>query len=301
MLKLRNLSDYFQDPFKASPAALSENDNLSFHWSDFAEACQMYKTHLKKNKNKLFDKLLDKIEGFKRTSVWLKHEHQIFHLDLYVIYDCFVQNRALPGCGLNKIDSTEVSFVGPNGPFKKINLGECLNADSYSYFVFHKLLTEQIQMRNFRLRCQGSIICYLDPQHKKAMSLDVLQLTSDGLLFACKDVEIEKKLAGFQTIRPLIDLGLFKDALNQSLDEVKNRFSNFHSDLFFTKDNRYEYIIDPKKCKFSYGYDSYAKGQCYIYCPYENIQGQNSLLIEVLKMFTNQLRDEISDVMKQAA
>lgn len=299
MAKLLSMKEYLSNPFQDKTLSLSDNDNLSFHWADFAESCEIFKERMQTNKNGVYEKLLSKLEGYKKTDVWVKGRQRVHTLNLYTIYDCLVLNKKIPEIDKGKEDVVEVSFMGPGGPYKKISLGECLNADSYSQFVFHRLLTEQIPMRDFRLRCKGSIACNYHHVYSRSLILEITQLTSEGILFISQDKNIKKKMAQTDEIKLLIDIDVFKEGLKMSLNEIKNNFSK-NDQPFYTQDDRCEYKLATKDIQFFEGYDSQAKGITYIFCRFEDIHGHNELFSEILKSFTDHMRGEIGEHVKAA-
>jgi hypothetical protein len=301
MSRFLSLKEYLSNPLQIKSHSLSKKDDLNFHWSDFAETCELYKKFLKKNKYKIYDGLMNSLEAFKNTDVWIKGEDHVHTLNLYTVYDVLVSSKKLPHLNKGKEDKVEISFMGPGGPFKKLTLGECVNEDTYSQFVFHRVLTGQLPFRDFRLRCKGKVLCYYDNLVEKSVVLEVSQLTSEGILFVSREKNLEKKLQKTSELRPLIDIKIFKDALNSSLMEMGNQFSNHSKELFFTQDDRSQYTIDPSKLKFFKGYDSEAKGIDYIFCKFEDIKGHNDLLEGILKDFTNEMKEQISFELKKAA
>jgi hypothetical protein len=300
-MKLLSLKEYLSSPLQLKQHFFSRNNNIGFHWADFNETCQIYMQYLKKNKLGVRDKLLDQVNHFKATDVWIKADNRVVTLNLYQIYDCLVAARPIPIIEKGKEDYVELSFMGPGGLFRKMTLGHCFNEDSYSQFVFHRLLNGDLPMRDFRLRIHGKILCYYDQIFKRSCTIEVSQITSEGLLFVSHEKNLQNKIKHASSFRPLIDLSLFRKALGHSMVDMANMFSNANEDLLFTQDDRCEYQIDPRDLKFYKGYDSEAKGVDYIFCRFEDIKGNNDLLEEILKSFTEYLKKQIMEETAKAA
>ncbi len=300
-MSLLALREYLAKPLQVTEHFFSKKKDISFHWADFSHACQLYRDSQKKGKKNINSELTKYVNTFHNTDLWMKASDRVVTLSLYQIYDCLISNTKLPVVNKGKDDLVEVCFMGPGGPFKKISLGECVNDANYAHFVFLRLMDGTLPMRDFRIRCQGKVLCYYEQVLKHSCVLEVSQLTSEGILFVSSEKNLESKLSQAKNFRPLIDIKIFKQALGASLNDLGNFFNGERADLFYTHDERCEYNINPKDLKFYSGYDSQAKGVDYIFCRYEDIKGHNNLLEDILKSFTQELKSKIYDVAQEAA
>ncbi|MBL7665335.1 MAG: hypothetical protein JNM93_09385 [Bacteriovoracaceae bacterium] len=289
--------EYLKTPLNKGKCALTTNQNINFHWADYSLTCDLYRDLVKKDSkfHQAHNSIVMNLEKLKTVPVWVKTIDNVTTLSLYDIYDALATKGKMSRFYVNKANKLVISFAGPNGPFEVLSPSECVNLDRYTDFIFSYLLQGKIPTRDFRLRCQGKVGCYYDVCFNKQTEIDVEQITSDGILFSTKDNELKNKLLYSKEIKILMNLDLFHKVLKKSFNELRNAFSDYRFNLFFTRDSRHSYHVIPKHLYFYQAYDHDMTGITYIYCYFQNFKGNNDVLENILKEFTDQIRNQLKE------
>lgn len=298
------IKEYLSTPLNKSQCPLTTNQNMSFHWADYSLTCDIYRGLIKNDAkyHQIQNTLVLNMDQLRTVPVWVKTIDGVSTLSLYDIYDSLTTKGKMSRFYVNKENKLVLSFSGPEGPFEILSPSECINKNRYSDFVFTYLLQEKLPTRDFRVRCKGSVLCYYDVCFNKQIKIDVEQITSDGILFSTDDDTLKDKLFYSKEIKFLMNLELFHQNLHKSFNELRNNFSDYEYNLFFTRDSRHSYHVQPKNLYFYHAYDFDQTGKTYFYCHFSNFKGKNNILENIMKEFTDQLRTQIkAEIFNKAA
>ncbi len=299
----KSIKDYLSTPLNKKQCSLSVSDNINFHWADYSVTCDLYRELVNKDEkvHLLHNHLVSNLEKLKTVPVWVKTMDGVSTLSLFDIYDSLATKGKMSRFYVNQAGKLVISFYGPQGPFEVLAPSECINHERYTELIFNYLLQGKIPTRDFRIRCAGKVLCYYDLCFDKATNIDVVQVTSDGILFSTDDKELRNKLSTSKEIKILMNLEIFHKVLRKSFDELRNAFGDYEYNLFFTRDAKHAYHLQPKYLHFYQAFDHDVSGLTYIYAHFHHFKGNNDVLQNILKEFTAQLRDQIKeDIFKVA-
>ncbi len=298
-----SIGNYLSTPLNKKRCAISNNNNMSFHWADYGLTCNIYKDMLR-NDNKFqsyHGALLANLEKLKTIPLWIKTLDGISTMSLYDVYDSLVTKGKLSRFYVNSSGKLVMSFHGPRGPFEVLSPADCVNHERYTELVFTHLLDGRIPTRDFRVRCSGKVLCYYEVCFNKVTNLEVEQVTTDGILFSTQDNDLRDKLATSKEIKLLLNLDIFHQTLRQSFNDLRNAFSDYKFNLFFTRDAKHSYHVVPKFLSFYQGHDHDISGTTYIFVHFHHFKGNDDMVENVLKEFTVQLRSQIKDEILKAS
>jgi hypothetical protein len=281
----KSLREYLAKPFSKQRFSLSTNDNMSFHWADFALTCDINKELIQRDQNvsSMHNIMVGQLERLKTVPVWVRTIDGVSTLSLFDIYDSLATKGKMSRFYVNQSGKLVISFHGPEGPFEVLSPAECVHPDRYSEMIFDYIFKGKLPTRDFRLRCEGKILCYFDVCFNKSTQIDVEQITTEGILFSTKDNELKDKITNSKEIKVLMNLEVFHKALSYNFDGMRNLFSDYKNSLFFTRDSRHAYHIQPKHMYFYQAYDHDVTGQTYFFVPFAFIKGQRRYCTELIE------------------
>ncbi len=297
------MREYLGRPLTKLHLNLSKNGNLSFHWADYALTCEVTKGLIKNDQSfrSYHGALVHNLDKMKAIPMWVKTVNGVTTLSLYDIYDFMATQGHVSNLYVNAEGKLVLSFHGPDGPFEVVPVLDLIHHDKYKEIIFTHLLGGKIPVRDFRVRCEGSILCYYDTCFNKFARLNVEQMTSEGLLFSTTE-NLKEKFSHSKEIRLLINLSVFQQTMKQSFVDIRNSFSDFKYNLFFTRDLKHSYHTTPGSLRFYQGHDYERTGLTYIFVSYSDIKGDNDIVETTLRQFCTKLQNHIKDnLVKKAA
>jgi hypothetical protein len=292
-----DLRSYLSTPLNRVNCPLTVNNNMSFHWADYSLTCELYMDLIRKDTrvSSAHHTIVKNMDKLKTIPLWVKTIDGVSTLSLYDIYDALATKGNVSRLYVNKAGKMVVSFHGPGGPFEVLSPSECINKERFTELIFSNLLNGKLPVRDFRVRCNGKALVYYDLCFNKNTTINIEQITTDGILFSTSERDLREKILFSKEIKVLINLNLFHEVLKKSLTDVRNSFSEYTMNLFYTRDSRDAFHIQPKNLKFYQSYDYDLTGKQYMYCHYSNIKGQNDSLENILREFIEQLRSQLKE------
>lgn len=258
---------------------LCKNGNIVFHWADFIETCEEARRKLD------FSKQKKNLEALKNVIVWVRAEKKIHKTSMYELYEKFILSKSELLGGLSPFESLDMSFISSAGPFKKISVAECFNAETYKNFIQYFLLSERLPQRGFRIRLKSKIL-FEYGSNAELVALE--QLTERGMLFSANADTFHKKFGKEKSIRMLLDSSILHDAKDKDLDELKDYFGRYPFNLLYSAEREDVMEVKMEDISLQSSFDFKKNQKIYIFVPYGKIQAENPVSVEVIQHFVVQ-------------
>jgi hypothetical protein len=171
----KKILEYYHNNQNLIPHYQSDSSYFfSLHWSDSGG--------LKFKDKSTIDFIQKKLDSIFDVQMWIMNDSNVKAVRLYDLYlemmNCF-KNQVVPQ---DLLKTVSVSFLSPNGPFKKIQLISTLNPETFDYFIYKELINKNIPSRKFRLHSHSLMLIGTSQQN---FVVNVKQITMDGLLVVC--------------------------------------------------------------------------------------------------------------------
>lgn len=226
-LKETSFMEYLNNSSLVSEYFLTENKNLSFHWSNWSETCQYQKEYLFKdvaNEVKLKN-LNDELADLKKTEVWLKNKRGCVKMSLYDIYEGYLDNR-LRMTWFER-DGILLSFENEAGPYTSLTNMKWFNKNIYSAFMFRKLLTKQIPFRGFRVGLSAKMEGRFDSSPLNTAEVTLHQASEYGVILKLAGRNNLSKLNNSTSLELTLDATPFLQVKDHNFDQIIEKFGNY--------------------------------------------------------------------------
>lgn len=154
-----------------------------FHWSNWKISIE----HLREEflKIPVTDQLLNKkLESLQRVPIWIKNKKGEQKISLYELYNIYTDPK-FKSAIYNVDNGFFVSMTGPMGPYSALLDLRWFNKDTYSLFIFYKLLKNEYPTRSFRLNTNIKTEWIFNGNNFLPKEVKLHQLSKDGILFEC--------------------------------------------------------------------------------------------------------------------
>lgn len=247
---------------------LFEKAPIYFHWSNSAAGTKFVQNMARENE--MLDQSLraiwHRLSELKNVQLWLKTREHIIPMNLFDVYLTLVGHLKKQDQEDNLFNCHEVSFIGPEGPYRETTLVQLLNRHTYYEFIYYYLIKNKLPLRDYRLFVSGAVVLQFGPNLCYSTVVNVRQLTSSGVLFSSKDEQLLEKVSS----GPLLKFMAMSDHLSQ----IKNGCSTFtanKADLFFTTDVCNFFSIVESRVMKSLSFESGISGEYFLYCRYHDM------------------------------
>lgn len=287
-LNYLNMNDLYSS-FK-----LSSNNSLSFHWADASETCQFLQRNIKNRGTKYFEfkKLLEHIQDLKMALVWVRSDSKIVQCNLYELYHLMINPLKNSKLNFLQFDSCDLSLIGPNGPYKNVNLKAWLNREDYLSVVYKSILSSELPAREFRIRSTGKILCYYGENDNNSCVLHVKQIGLSGLLFCTAELNLYGLIKNCEHLSLQLDTNLFKQYADSDLDSLFHAFGDQQTGLLFSHQESDRVSIPVQEVKSYLAVEKDMKNH-YIFIPYRAFTGAGESKAQNLKSFIGNLKNKI--------
>jgi hypothetical protein len=264
------IQDYFKNFHFEKHLNLFDDLPLRLHWSDSKILMDKVRKSVKAGEDKFqHEKIsaLEAIDNLKKFPVWIKNQHHIIPmtlLDVYHTMALFIKKDVMED---ELYNVTEISFVGPAGPFKEMSLIDCINPDTLQIFLHWQVLNNKLPQRAFRLNTRGHVMAQLLGQNSGDNNylLKVDQITDSGILFSSTHDGLLANIDKTTSLKFYFD--------SQKVTNVLSQQDKFIGDDLYYTDNKLLYFkIDQEKIIKKLKYNSHQSGEFYLFCRYHHMK-----------------------------
>ena len=292
-----SLRDFFLRSDFYQFLAISNTQNIKFHWADSVETCRFIQKDIKNLGPKYFEfkKLVEAVNELKMCPVWVMGDKQIITTNLHDLYHQVIMPEKFRHLQFDLSHSHDISMIGPTGQFKKVDLRAWLNRKDHLNIIYKNVLGGGINPREFRLRVEGQVLCNYGNQNDSCV-FKVKQLTQAGLLMATEEMHF------FDHINhvPQIDLQMNADILrlkgNEKLPWIQEQVGESPRALFFSHESKDRIKIRTSEVK-SFLYSNTYLGRLvpahYLFVPYKEIAESSVGFARVTQGFVNHVKSLI--------
>lgn len=282
--------------------AFGRDGCLSFHWSDFREACRLWQTRIaiEPNLRQDYEKRLRELAKLKTLPIWIRSGKTTTQTNLYDLYEGFICDQLWHGDDIFPRPLYEVSLISPSGPFKKMAVTNCFNLQTYRDFVMVFLLQDKLPRRDFRLRVKSKILAEFGPHFTDACLVELEQISSAGLMLRVKGSTFFSQMTPHHRVRVLFNSSVLMNAAqtNSALD-FRQEVAEWSTNPFYTHNKVDAFVIDCKDVHTSSRFDGDTTQDCFMRISFETIQTSNGPLAQKLKAFVKVAQKSILEMLEQ--
>ncbi|MBT3981886.1 MAG: hypothetical protein HOE90_11065 [Bacteriovoracaceae bacterium] len=288
-----NVHKYIENSELDQSLKLASEGALSFHWSDGKKSCDHMKGLFSGSDIRL-ERLEALIEELHAHAVWVKTPEKFYRVSMHEIFTAYLFNES------SVIDlsdpEVEISTHCEKGPYFCVSLEGLPDVGKYRYFVYYQLLTEKLGARQFRLRLESPLLCFMQGDYTKAQFIFMKQITSHGILFHVPNNRTFTQLISKDYLHAYINTNFFKSALeNNGESKCDNLYTNNPEDIFRI-DWRMGITSETTK-RWILGHMMGA-GNRYIFVPFEFItrESEGDSIEESATEFLNEMGQKLDQV-----
>ena len=302
----QSIQSYFLDRDKKSelvnPLDICGDGKLLFHWANWKDSCAFQKSEVVRNRQAR-DKLhflWEELDKYKEISVWLSSKDRLVESNLFDLYTAYLDPRVRISW-FGKDEEMLISMANSSGPYIALSSMRWFSKTIYRSFVYHKILTERMRLRSFRLGVDIPVKLTFDKYNMNSTDLRIKQLSETGILFLINErssfirlmaspylrVELtEESFVNFASLVPNFNKFVHLGNIQAKSEMISSSF------LDTTIFNRYNNIINMKT--------SLVGGEFYFFARYEDLSMENGkfslerllrpLLIEIKYEFDSGLK-----------
>lgn len=305
IVKTSSFTEYLNSDSLVSDFLLTKNGNLSFHWANWNETCKYQKEYLDKdisNEIKLKN-LNDELSELKKTDVWLKNKRGCMKMNLYDVYEGYLDNR-LRMTWFER-DGILMSFENEAGPYNSLANMRWFNNKIYAAFMFRKLLTQPVPQRGFRVGLSAPILCKFDNSPLNTAEFTLHQASEYGVILKVNGKNNLSKIKHSEVIHLELDITPFLEAQGEEYEDIVKTFEK-HDFVLGQGKNRHNFTLDSNIMeKFNNDRNAVSGGEekFYFFVPYtEMFKGKEHKAIEgVFSEFVGKVKEGLTVELKKAA
>jgi len=191
-----DLRNYFDCDDFGSSISLGKNSSLSFHWANCSTTC-LYERNEAQQKHRgkhRLTRLLNFLERFKDTPVWIRGPIETKKITLFELYDWWTMGQSRQNVNTES-QNMLVSLHNQAGPFVPIHSLRWFNPDEYRLFVLKKILTGPMTLRQFRLNTDIPVVGFFHEQDVDSFKLGIHQILPSGILFKAQGASFRIKFS----------------------------------------------------------------------------------------------------------
>ena len=281
-------SNTFKDNYQ-----ISSNGELFFHWANWGETCKIQKDLLGKGVDQL-DFIDNTLEALKTKNVWFQRNLKSVKSNLYELYEAYLDPR-LKATWHDIQKDTLVSLHHEGGPYISLTSMRWMDKSTYSFFVYRKLLTGYVPLREFRLSADINLLAEVNHSPLNNLKVKVTQFSKKGLILAI-DGYAFGKVKNSQSIRVSINIDTFKNY--KSFKSLKDFDANTEdaSDYMHIKGSSFRNASNLNNADYSNG------NEYYFFIPYSEIsfenrnEGASDVFGKIVTLVEEGLKEEISKI-----
>jgi hypothetical protein len=226
--------NYLKNSPLHEPYYLTENNVLSFHWANWQESCMFQRNYLYDNAKsceRLFE-LNEHLDSLKETPIWLKNRDKTIHTNIYDLYQCYADPR-MRSLWFDRSDQEVlISFGTEAGPYQALTSMRWMDKDVYTSFIHRKILTQNQQMRTFRMNSKIPAKCIIDNSPFKTFPITIHQITDHGLLFKIPSAKKIAFMDDSKSIHIELNFRPFIEVIDSNVEDTLKCFEKHNFDIF---------------------------------------------------------------------
>jgi hypothetical protein len=268
---------------------------MIFHWSDSLETCEIVKALIEDsetyaNELKTCEKALNQL---KFIPVWIKTPKKTHQSSMYDLYEEYILHQDNLFDSLDPFCPYEISFLSGMGPFRRLSITECLSESTHREFILLFLMKGKIRAGDFSLKLKSKILMEYGDQYSKADLIDLLQLTSEGIVISLNSDFYTREYSSLKSLRLLINFRILVPVKNKNLDEVSAHLSQYAYHLFYSSSKEDSALFDLSDFIIEAQHDFSGQKKIPLFVSYEKISHTNPLGAKLLKDFVHQTKKMI--------
>lgn len=278
--------------------SLIPKGHIYFHWGDFDLTCryqQMLLTHdpFAIHKWQSLDMAMQFLKAF---LIWVKNGEEVIETNLYDLYVWDLFDKDKMKLVLN--DKSLVSSTGFRGEFVPFDQTAWHNPLLHQQFIYEKILSDEVDLRKFRLKLNAPIFMLL-PKQNTNFILRCEQITARGLLFSLADKTVYEKILNEDKVVMYLSTDPVKQLMDLSVPDMQNRDLFNKKDLLgplFSRDAKDSYHVRVKDMNFN---QNYLLQTHHVMIPYESFVSEyqmeklESLIPTFLRKVESEIREQV--------
>ncbi len=279
-------SDSLQSDFSIDPMGI-----LRFHWASWDQTCKWQKEHIKTHYQDKLNNLEEKLESFKNIPAWVSHTHQTVKISLYDLYMGYSDKRMRDHFFNNKMQYL-VSFETEAGPFVSIPSLKWFDKEIFALFIFHRILTEEIPLRRFRLFCEIPMEYCVGLSATQNSLIHLVQFDENGLLMRIYGRNMMSKILEQDIGQFKIDLSLLSclgvnGMQDYSLSQTSPSLTiSFQTETLRQRNGIFQHFTQTQMSSY------------YCYLRFEDLFSEDIELLHEFKQTLKKLIDEVQNNLK---
>ncbi|WP_372655380.1 hypothetical protein [Halobacteriovorax sp.] len=203
-----NFVDYIQSSSFKENYKISANGELFFHWANWRETCQLQKKSHGDGTHQV-EYIDNALEFLKAKPIWYQRNFKTVKSNLFELYEAYLDPR-LKATWHDFQKSTLVSLHHEAGPFISLTSMRWMDKSVYSLFVYRKLLTGYLPLRDFRLSADINLVAEINESPLNTIHVRLTQLSEKGLILSI-DGHDYNKILKCENIAMKININSFKN------------------------------------------------------------------------------------------
>lgn len=290
---------------------LTQNNVLSFHWANWKETCLFQKDYLYDNA-KSCDRYFNfnhELDSLKETPIWLKNREKTIKTTLYDLYHCYADPR-MRMIWFDRDEEILLSTGTEAGPYQALSLMRWMDKNIYASFIHRKILTQNIQLRGFRVNSQIPAKCVVDNSPFKTVPITIHQISEYGMVLKFNKAKDFKMLDESEVIQLEFNFRPFIDVSECSLEETISKFESYDFNILECdeSDEKNKHVMTINKSIL----DKYANrdnarksghGEFYLFLKYRDMNNETSShrIKKIFKSFVHKFQGKFEEELKLAS
>ena len=271
---------------------ISDNAPFYFKFNDNQKIIQKIQNKLKTSQEykELFKHQLKFSKDIKQTKVWIQQGEKILPMNLEDVYNAFTIFLKNGDYEDQLFNTSDVSFIGPMGPFKSIALIQCLNEELIEKFIFSYLVSNKLPLRKLRIHTEGNIKLQCGNDLNINTMVNIKQITDSGILFSSHEDLLLEALSQGEIAKFYIDTRSLKEFMGNEFICETDKGNNF----FYTDDELRYFFIEEKNIVKTLSYKSAETNEVFLFCRYPHML--ESDVSRIFMEFTSKLKAYFDEI-----
>lgn len=207
-----DLGNYLELTSLNEEMKISENGQLKFHWANWSKTCLLQKEVILGDEEKL-----ESIDTFtqvlKNYPIWYQRNLKTVKSTLFDLYQSYMDPRLKLKWHEHQKE-TLVSLHHEAGPYVPLTSMRWMDKETYSLFIFKKLLTGFYPMREFRVTSDLNLMGMINCSPLNEAEVKITQFSNRGMIISvdgyafqkvknCQSIELKINLNSFQNVKSI--------------------------------------------------------------------------------------------------
>lgn len=202
-----SFKDYLANVKLDHELTVTADKMISFHWANWNVTCRMIKEGplCLYTKEAIIDELDKRLEKLRDQKIWVKDKIKTIESNCYDLYNFYLDPRVRQTWFTQK-QSTLYSDESQKGPFTLLTSLKWKSRETLSYFIYKKILSENQQLRQFRLNANLKFKIKVDEFVQNDSFGFIRQFNNNGILVQFPSRGLKSKLKNKSSIKFEFDL-----------------------------------------------------------------------------------------------